>query len=244
MTPNDYQKLALKTEKTPAMFLVRENGGPQEPVNARLLHAILGIASELGESSDPLKKQLIYGKPLDPVNVMEELGDKLWYIALGLDSIGYTVEEAMVRNIAKLRVRFPDKFTTDAALVRNLDAERSALDVRELQALGDAKTEAEKVELDVLVYGIGFMFVEDDGVTRRHISAKNMIIEHRQNIVAEPDQSHSAQLARAHQEIESLKLVLEGNRSELKAQKSEIANLHDQLDQMQADIEDAPEIVG
>ena len=43
------------------------------------LHMKLGSAGEAGELLDALKKNLIYGKELDTANVVEELGDSLFY---------------------------------------------------------------------------------------------------------------------------------------------------------------------
>ncbi len=123
MTPNEYQKLALVTEKTPT-FLTDDKGNH----GARLLHGAIGICTEAGELQDAIKKNLIYGKPLDGTNIMEECGDILWYVALCLDASGYTMEQAMERNIAKLKARFGDKFTEHAALNRDLDAERAVLE--------------------------------------------------------------------------------------------------------------------
>ena len=122
MTANEYQKLALRTEHTPD-FIVGH-----VPEMARLVHAAIGVATESGELLDALKKTLMYGKALDRINVMEECSDVLWYLALALDATGFTLEDCMERNIAKLRKRFPHKFTSEAALVRDLDAERSALE--------------------------------------------------------------------------------------------------------------------
>jgi len=121
ITPNEYQRDALRTENTPLFT-------KDDRVLSRLLHGSIGIATEVGELQDALKKHLIYGKPLDNVNVMEECGDLLWYIALTLDAAGYTMEHAMERNISKLRKRFPEKFTEVEALNRNLDTERGALE--------------------------------------------------------------------------------------------------------------------
>jgi hypothetical protein len=118
MDANEYQKLALRTEKTPefAKHL------------SRLLHALLGVCTEAGELQDMVKKHLIYGREFDRVNVLEECGDILWYIALALDTCGYDLEACMQQNINKLRVRFPDKFTEEQALTRDLPAERAALE--------------------------------------------------------------------------------------------------------------------
>src|ERR1035437_131468 len=40
-----------------------------------ILHMVVGISGEAGELLDAIKKQVIYRKPLDRENVIEELGD-------------------------------------------------------------------------------------------------------------------------------------------------------------------------
>lgn len=94
----------------------------------RLLHAAMGLCTEAGEFMDMLKKHILYGKPLDEVNLKEELGDKLWYAALALDELKSTFEQVMDTNITKLRARYPNKFTERDALNRNLDKEREILE--------------------------------------------------------------------------------------------------------------------
>lgn len=96
--------------------------------DSRLLHAALGIATEAGEFLDPLKKYLFYGKEYDEVNLREELGDLLWYIAIACDALDTTVELEMARVIAKLQVRYPEKFSDYLAQHRNLEAERAVLE--------------------------------------------------------------------------------------------------------------------
>lgn len=126
MTPNEYQQKALRTETTPP-FVAAPFSVPGVDL-ARLLHGLLGMCTETGEAQDMVKKHLIYKKPFDATNILEECGDTLWYIALALDACGFTMEQAMDRNIAKLLKRFPEKFTEEAALNRNLEAERHALE--------------------------------------------------------------------------------------------------------------------
>lgn len=94
----------------------------------RLLHASTGIETEGGEIADALKRHIFYGKPIDRVNLIEEAGDLLWYIAVLLNTVDSSFDEAMDKNIAKLRARFGDKFTEHAALSRDLDKERSVLE--------------------------------------------------------------------------------------------------------------------
>ena len=95
----------------------------------RLLHALLGVQSEVAEMVDALLPVLLEGAPLDATNAMEEGGDVDWYLSIWQDALGHQRSEAMQRNIAKLAKRYPgEKFTTHAAFNRDLDAERQKLE--------------------------------------------------------------------------------------------------------------------
>ena len=52
------------------------------PHHAQVDHALLGMVTELGELGDMVKRHVIYDKPLDKTNGMEEIGDLFWYLAL------------------------------------------------------------------------------------------------------------------------------------------------------------------
>jgi NTP pyrophosphatase (non-canonical NTP hydrolase) len=93
-----------------------------------LLHAAMGIGTEAGELLDAFKRKIFYGKELDVVNVKEEIGDIMWYIAILLRELDLDFEDILQLNIDKLRARFPDKFTENHALNRDLDAERKILE--------------------------------------------------------------------------------------------------------------------
>ncbi len=128
MTPEEYRPLALRTEHTPRVLVDHKNDGFLVPVNMRLVHGALAV-TEGGELMDnAIKKYLIYGKEPDRTNIIEEVGDLLWYCNLALDAVGATFSDAFTANIAKLKARFPDKFSQENALVRDLDAERKALE--------------------------------------------------------------------------------------------------------------------
>jgi hypothetical protein len=94
----------------------------------RLLHAAMGLSTEANEFLDVLKKYIFYGKPIDEVNLKEELGDGNWYEAIALDAMGEKFEFVLATVIAKLRVRYPDAFTKAGAIYRNLEAERKVLE--------------------------------------------------------------------------------------------------------------------
>ena len=117
MNNNQFIQDALRTEST----------GFSSP-DPRILHAAMGLVTESGELLDALKKSTYYGKELDLTNIKEEAGDMLWYMAILFDALGTSFEEEQERVIAKLKARYPDKFTEEAAENRDLDAERTVLE--------------------------------------------------------------------------------------------------------------------
>ena len=120
----EYTQEALTTESdfSPAM-------AERIMKHARLVHGYLGISSETGELLDSLKKVLFYGKPLDNVNVQEEIGDVLWYLAMICDEMDINLAQCLNANIAKLRKRYGDEFSAQKALTRDLDKERETLEL-------------------------------------------------------------------------------------------------------------------
>ena len=84
----------------------------------KLSHFLEGLASEIGEIADAIKRYKRYGQALDADNIREEIGDTLYYLAMGCDSVGISLEQCAIDNIEKLRKRYPDKFTEDHAAAR------------------------------------------------------------------------------------------------------------------------------
>jgi NTP pyrophosphatase (non-canonical NTP hydrolase) len=97
-------------------------------VNSRILHGVIGCCTEAGELLDSVKKSLFYGRELDYINIEEEIGDLFWYVALIMDECQFDLEHVLERNIAKLKIRYPEQFTNAHAENRNLEAERSELE--------------------------------------------------------------------------------------------------------------------
>jgi NTP pyrophosphatase (non-canonical NTP hydrolase) len=140
MDNKTYQKSALRTNGPDRKGVFARVSGhhPKEIVKFNenlsrdkmqdLLHASMGLVTEAGEFQDMLKKHVFYGKPLDEVNLKEEIGDVLWYCAIALEALGTDFESVMETNINKLKARYPEKFTEDKAENRDLVKEREILE--------------------------------------------------------------------------------------------------------------------
>ena len=94
----------------------------------RLSHAGMGMVTEAAEFVDVLKKHAFYGKPLDKVNLAEEIGDLFWYIAVACNELGVNPSDIMQTNIDKLKARYGHKFNAEGAINRDLDKERDILE--------------------------------------------------------------------------------------------------------------------
>ena len=108
---DEYQKLALRT------------ASPTSTENdlAMLTSAALGLSGESGEIADHIKKIVYHGHPLDDETrdkIAKEIGDILWYCAIGSRGIGIDLAEIARMNVEKLRKRYPEGFSTDHSLNR------------------------------------------------------------------------------------------------------------------------------
>jgi NTP pyrophosphatase (non-canonical NTP hydrolase) len=109
----------------------RHHGEQQEEpligIDPRVFHGIVGASTESAELAAALMKYITTGQ-LDGVNVQEEMADTSWYFAILNDSLDLSWEEGLVRNIAKLKARYPEKYSDESAEVRDLDTERKILE--------------------------------------------------------------------------------------------------------------------
>lgn len=92
------------------------------------MHMILGMVTEVGELADVFKKNMAYGKEIDWTNVYEELGDLMWYVINFCTANGIDLEMVLHMNLRKLETRYPEKFTEEAAINRDVDKERVTLE--------------------------------------------------------------------------------------------------------------------
>lgn len=93
----------------------------------RLLHAATGMVDEAAEFLGAVRKYIFYNKPIDELNLKEELGDSDWFKAIACDELGLTFEEIWDAVISKLRSRYAEKFSEGEAINRDLESERDAL---------------------------------------------------------------------------------------------------------------------
>jgi NTP pyrophosphatase (non-canonical NTP hydrolase) len=93
-----------------------------------LIHGLIGGATEAGEQLEALYATLFNGEKFDYINIKEETGDQMWYNAVVAYAGGFTFDQAQRTNIAKLRARYPNKFTEYDAVNRNLSQERRILE--------------------------------------------------------------------------------------------------------------------
>jgi NTP pyrophosphatase (non-canonical NTP hydrolase) len=117
-TFNGYQKAAIRTAAGMSSSL---EGGAFQNIKAEgLAITALGIAGEAGEVADYIKKVLGHGHPLDIDKLRNELGDVLWYVAVMAHHLNLDFEDVARQNIAKLKKRYPEGFSTEKSINREL----------------------------------------------------------------------------------------------------------------------------
>ena len=104
MNANEYQNLAGRTianiTKTEMMR-----------------HALHGMVGEIGELHS-LYQKTYQGHLLDEAHLKKECGDLLWFVAEYCTAMGWKLGDVMQLNINKLKVRYPEGFSTDKSLHR------------------------------------------------------------------------------------------------------------------------------
>lgn len=114
---------AIESGKARIGQRLEENG-----ISIDLFHGLLGLITEVGEIASALSKGLEKGGSLDRVNLKEENGDCFWYQQVICKELDTTFDQSALTNTAKLKLRYPQNFTEDAAINRDLAAEREVLE--------------------------------------------------------------------------------------------------------------------
>lgn len=98
MDLNEYQREANRTDQRPG----RDEG-------EALLFPVIGLSSEVGSLVRHVKKRLRDGDAheLFSEEMVEEMGDVLWYVANLSQKLGLELDEVAQRNLHKIRGRWP-----------------------------------------------------------------------------------------------------------------------------------------
>ncbi len=106
MQINEYQKLALTTLN------------PELSQKDVLINGVMGLCGESGEAIDIVKKHLSQGHELNKEKLVNELGDIAWYLAETAYALGIDLEDVLVKNIEKLKARYPEGFSAEKSINR------------------------------------------------------------------------------------------------------------------------------
>ena len=90
-------------------------------VNSRDIPVMCGLAlpGESGEIADHLKKWKFQGHDLDTAEIVDELGDVLYYVTMLSGWLGYGLDEIMEENVAKREKRYPNGFEKERSINRS-----------------------------------------------------------------------------------------------------------------------------
>lgn len=98
-------------------------------VNPRVMHGIIGTVTESVEMLEALNTAMRNGTDIDGVNLLEEVGDLAWYVAIVIDALGGDWNKILEANLAKLAKRYAgNTFDAQATINRDVDAERTLLE--------------------------------------------------------------------------------------------------------------------
>lgn len=116
MNADDYQLAAART-------LIDAPDAEYTGSEIMLVWNAIGLAGEAGEVADDVKKAVFHRAGVDRDVLKKELGDVLWYVAALCTKLDVSMSEVMERNIAKLKLRYPDGYSSAASAAR-IDVEQ------------------------------------------------------------------------------------------------------------------------
>ena len=99
----NYQQMAMRTAN---------------PECKDLFNFVLGLTGEAGEVADIIKKHYFQGHELIKDDLVDEMGDCAWYLALGCEVMEISFDEMLQKNIEKLKKRYPNGFNHQDSLNR------------------------------------------------------------------------------------------------------------------------------
>lgn len=110
MNLSEYLSLAKRTRNFTHSTLRKDK--------AELINWCFGLAGEVGEFINLVKKNIFHCHAVTREMYIDELGDILYYFIAILDTLDLDLEEIMKYNIDKLNERFPNGFSSEASINR------------------------------------------------------------------------------------------------------------------------------
>lgn len=111
MDAQEYQEEAART-------LIKEPGFEIPGDQLMLVWCATGLAGETGELVELVKKGVFHRHGITRGQIAKELGDCLWYIAGVASVLSLDLGEIMRANIDKLKVRYPNGFSSEDSKAR------------------------------------------------------------------------------------------------------------------------------
>ena len=96
----------------------RRTSSPHMTHRERLVEAMLGLTGEAGECADFVKKGMYQGHNMVTADLVNELGDVLWYLREACDALGVPLQSIAEANIEKLWKRYPNGFSPERSINR------------------------------------------------------------------------------------------------------------------------------
>ena len=87
-------------------------------INEELTNLCMGLAGEIGEIVDYVKKGLYQGHAIECSKIVEEIGDVMWYLTNLATFYRLPMTFILDENIKKLEERYPEGFSAEKSINR------------------------------------------------------------------------------------------------------------------------------
>jgi NTP pyrophosphatase (non-canonical NTP hydrolase) len=116
----------IRDNRTHDIDSYQEETARTASTNVDAINCCFGLIGESGEVVDTVKKQLYQGHPYDKTRdkIVDELGDVMWYICRFAACYDIKMSDVLQFNVNKLRKRYPDGFSTERSLNREVEEEK------------------------------------------------------------------------------------------------------------------------
>lgn len=112
---NNTQKETEKMDERQYMQEIKRTMNYELTPHQRLSMLALGLAGEMGEVIDHIKKVVYHGHDISYTELEKEFGDVMWYLYNLMSDLGVDPDTVRQLNIEKLRRRYPEGFSEEAS---------------------------------------------------------------------------------------------------------------------------------